>query len=685
MNQRLYAALVGSAGSLCCLLAACSGSSQVSLSGNIPAQYSHVWVTVQEIDFNQSATAGPTDGGWVAFPLSSPSTIDLVAQNGGNLGSIASGLRIQPGTYSQVRLIPLDSSTPLSSSASYAGALYNSEADYVDSNGMTHQLPLEMLNPIQGMAIQASLKVPIGGISSSALSGASTIGGADTFGGTTDTTGTGFGVGATGTGFGGSTTGTGFGGSTTGTGFGGSTTGTTNQAANSYVVFFDGNTDLVPFTYASGSQGILLSQHASAYDLSRSAGISGQLTLTNITTATSGLPAIQVSAETLSADGTRHEVVSSTSVQADGSFLLYPLPATTSNYGTWYDVVIHGPGIATMIIKQVEVIDCNSNNSNNPFSSSSNSNNPFSSNSNSYSSTICAANSSSNSLFSSNSTNSTGLLSSNSLLPSSSTSPFSSTSTTTMPTSTTGTTNSSAQNVTTIGGTLTPRTATAFTANIAAAAPDSPLPAGARVEFLQTLNREGEVPYVIETSPVDPFNQELFFPQTLSTATIDSGTWSTSNGTVTLVGAAPREGTGTYVVAGTAPSYNGGSLATKVTAPSSGTGPVSVTVPGLSLAAGTSSGTVSVSVKLASAAKYAGGELLLANNGTLVSTASLSSVLTQGGGAVTLTGVPAETPSSLYYVTVRAWNSSGTAHIQSYPNPVDLRGGASGSIELTVN
>ena len=64
------------------------------------------------------------------------------------------------------------------------------------------------------------------------------------------------------------------------------------------------------------------------------------------------------------------------------------------------------------------------------------------------------------------------------------------------------------------------------------------------VSFYQTLARQGEVPYVIESSPLDPFNQVLFSDQALSVGTVDSGTWST-NGTVTVVSAAPLEGAGT--------------------------------------------------------------------------------------------------------------------------------------------
>src|ERR1700757_957435 len=142
MDHRPHIALLAAVCGFGGVLAAYSTKTDVSLTGNTPARYSHVWVTVQEVWFNSSATAGPEDGGWAKFPLSTPSTVDLVAQNGGNLGSMASGLRLSAATYSQVRLIPVDASAPLAASAHNAGALYNFEADYVDQ-GTTQQVPLE--------------------------------------------------------------------------------------------------------------------------------------------------------------------------------------------------------------------------------------------------------------------------------------------------------------------------------------------------------------------------------------------------------------------------------------------------------------------------------------------------------------------------------------------------------------
>jgi hypothetical protein len=157
MKYRLPAVLVGSLAAVSGLLAGCSARTEVSLAGNTPAQYSHVYITAQAVWFNNSATAGPDDSGWQQFPLSTPTTVDLVADQDGSLGTLATDLKLLAGTYSQIRLIPVDSSAALTASAQAMGALYNAEADYVDSSGTTHQLPLELLNPDKGIGMQASL------------------------------------------------------------------------------------------------------------------------------------------------------------------------------------------------------------------------------------------------------------------------------------------------------------------------------------------------------------------------------------------------------------------------------------------------------------------------------------------------------------------------------------------------
>jgi len=47
--------------------------------------------------------------------------------------------------------------------------------------------------------------------------------------------------------------------------------------------------------------------------------------------------------------------------------------------------------------------------------------------------------------------------------------------------------------------------------------------------------------------------------------------------------------------------------------------------------------------------------------------------------------VPSGTSSALYYLSVRVWDSSGNVQRQSYPTAIDLRGGATGALPLTIN
>jgi hypothetical protein len=576
----------------------CSTRTNVSSTGNTPPLYTHVYVTAQAVWFNASASAGPDDGGWVQFPLTTPVTVDLVADTNGNFANLFTDLKLVPGSYSQVRFIPVDATTPLTTSAQTLGATYNMEADFVDASGVTHQLPLELLNPDKGLGIQASLSVPIGNIGA-ALGGTSTAT-TSPLASTTTTAAT----------------------TTTPT----SGSGTTTTAE--FALIFDAARDLSAFTYG-GASGALLSSHVSAYDLSQAGGIQGTLTLTNLTglTSANGTPGITVSAESLSADGTRHFVVAQTPVASDGTFTLYPLAANSSN-NTSYDIVIHGAGIATIVIKNIIVPPTGSNG-------------------------VSAV---------------------------STTSTLSTTNPDTSPITPT--------NLVSVG-TLIPRAAASYTANIATAA-TAPLPAGAAAVFYETLPGSGNVPYVIESAPIDPFNQILANPQALSAGTVDSGTYVSTGATITVVSAAPAEGTGTYQVAGTAPLYADGALGTMVSAPTTAgvttAGPVSLAT--LALAAGSTASTVSASVSPATAGKYNHGEIMLSQNGQLIASAPIDAALAGAGGTVQLTGVPGGTPTSVYYVTVRAWNSSdpaGTLTRQWYSTALDLRGAGSASIDLTVD
>ena len=617
---------------LCAALAGCSTRTNVSAIGNSPPLYTHVYLTAQAVWFNNSATAGPDDAGWAQFNLSTPVTVDLVADSGGNFAYLATDLKLAPGSYSQVRFIPVDALTPLTVSAQTLGAKYNMEADYVDSTGATQQLRLELLNPDKGIGIPTSLSVPIASV------GASTVAGGLAGTGSTNSTATGFA----------STAGTTSTTAGTGTTIGvGGTTGSTNTTAE-FAVNIDGARDLTGFTY-SGVGGVLLSNHANATDLSQAGGIQGQLTLTNLTlTSANGTPGITASAESLSADGTRHVVVASAPVATDGSFTVYPLAANSSN-NTSYDLVIHGAGIATIIIKDIIIPP----------------------------------------------TGKGGISAATLTGGSSGTTSPTTTSTTSSTTSTVSTSNTDTSPITPANlvslGTLLPRAASTYTANIANAS--APLPAGAEVGFYQTLPGSGEVPYLIEVQPIDPFNQvlgnPLASPQTLSSGTVDSGTYVSNGATLTVVSEAPEERAGTYRVSATAPFYAGGSLGVEVAAPTASgvTAASPVTVGGLTLASGYSAASVSATVKLASPGRYNSGEIMLSQNGQLVASAALDAVI-KAGGTVKMSSVPGGTPGSLYYVTVRAWNSADPAASltrQWYPDAVDLRTGSSASVQLTIN
>lgn len=327
---------------LCAAVAGCSSRTNVSATGSTPPQYQHVFITAQEVWFNTSATATPEESSWVKFPLTTPVTVDLVTQSNGNLGQLISHLQVTPGTYSQIRLIPVDASAALTTSAQTLGAHFNAEADYVDSAG-THQLALELPNPDKGIGIQASLTVPVGkvGATAGALGAIGTSNSNNSrmngLSGSTNTN------------------------NTTNTSTSSSSTSSSTTTNVSFAMSFDGSRDLAAFTFGSPGNplsGVLLSAHPAAYDLATAGAISGTLTLTSLTTTpiTNGSDRlnIEASAETLSADGTRHIVVANAPVSTDGTFVLYPLPSNSST-PTVYDVVIHGPAIATMIIKSVPV------------------------------------------------------------------------------------------------------------------------------------------------------------------------------------------------------------------------------------------------------------------------------------------------------------------------------------------
>lgn len=635
----------GFLGLACVALAGCAPKTGVSVTGDAPAQYTHVIVTAQEIRFNTSATAAPDDTDWINFPLSAPVSVDILSATDGVLSQIASNLAIPSGSYAQVRLIPVDSSAALTSSAKALSATYNAEVDYTDSAG-SHQARLELQNPSEGIGIPTNLRIAnsISGSLGATHTNATSANGlfstpmTTTNGGlfsspppattnTTTTTTTPQGLvstapvtttptdiqgtaattvpGTTSTQVvnpltGAVTTTTPL--TPTGTPIGAATT---TVKPVSLAINLDGTRDLVPFTFAKVT-GVLLNPHMTSFGSSTVGAVQGTLSGVAASSGSTNVD-IQVTAEALSADGTRHVAVNSAPVKADGTFIIYPLSVPSSSAAT-YDLVIHGPGITTIIVTGVSVTAGD---------------------------------------------------------PSTST-----------PVSI---------------GALQPRAASSYTVNLRAG---SDLPAGSLIGFYQTLPGSNQVPYLIEERPIDPFNKVFATDQAISAGGIDTG--SVAAGTGAAVSAVvPTEGSGTYRVSASAPFFNDGSLTTTVSAPPANTrGPKLVSLPGLTIASGGTSRSISVAVQEASAGKYNQGELIVSHDGAIVATAPLDATLAQGGkGTVVIPGVPGGSSAGsldagIYFLSVRAWNSAdpaGTLQRQSFPTAVDLRNGNAAGISISID
>jgi hypothetical protein len=297
----------------CAALGACASRANVDASANVPARYSNVWITINEVWINTRATAGPDDTDWLKFPLRSPVTVNLAATSNGTLTLLATQLHVPAGDYGQLRLYLAEASAQLTSSAQSAAISFNDEVDYVDGNGNSQQVPLRLAHPEKGIGIPMTLKVPT---SASAI--LSAIGSKNST--TTSTT----------------------------------TTTATPPALATAVIDFNAARDLVPVLY-SGQAGFLLNPHLTAIDLAHVGTIQGQVNVTAIAAdAITGRREVEVSAESLSSDGTRHIIVKSTPVRSDGSFALYPF-STASGEPTTYDLVFHGPLVQTVIVKSVSL------------------------------------------------------------------------------------------------------------------------------------------------------------------------------------------------------------------------------------------------------------------------------------------------------------------------------------------
>lgn len=332
----------------CVALAACETRISGSATANAPVQYSHVYVTVEQVWINASATAGPDDTAWIKATLDAPQTIDLVGLTNGTLKEFATQLPVPAGTYNQVRLFLSDTAATLASSAQSAGAQFNNEVDYFDDSGTAQRAPLEVPNVANGLAFPVKLDVRTSEDAILAALGSSSTGTGTGTGSTTPCTPSSPTYS--------SITGTCSDTSTTTTTTTDNTTDTSGlgTVTASAAVVFDANRDIARFTYTD-QVGFVLNPQLSAFDLANVGTIRSQLSIAALTLdANTSRPDVQVTAQTPNSAGTRNVPVLSAPLRADGTFILYPFLMDDDSPST-YDLVIHGPGIQTLIIKSVPV------------------------------------------------------------------------------------------------------------------------------------------------------------------------------------------------------------------------------------------------------------------------------------------------------------------------------------------
>lgn len=289
---------------LACLISdACTNRASFSLTANVSAQYSNVWITVDEIWLNTRQDAGPEDAGWVKFTLGAPETFDLVALTNGTMVNIASGLKIPSGTYTQLRLFLADAADSLTSSAQQQGLRFNNEVDSFNSAGTTLQLPLRLANSARGVGVVMDFTATTSGTAIFKTTSPSS----DSL-----------------------------------------------SSSSSAVIDFDAARDLTLFSF-SDKMGYFLNPHLAVIDRAHVGTIQSQIDVSAIAAdPNTGRRDIQVSAETISDDGSRHVIVKSAPLRADGSFSLYPI-SMASGDPSQYDLVFHGPAVRTVIVKSVPI------------------------------------------------------------------------------------------------------------------------------------------------------------------------------------------------------------------------------------------------------------------------------------------------------------------------------------------
>jgi hypothetical protein len=277
------------------LLGGCTVKTTIEVTATTPANVTNMYVTVKEVWFTSSSNATPGNNDWTKKVLSDPVTINLASLNDGTVEEIGS-LTLFSGNYAQVRLVLADIDDPLTTSADDLGLTWNNAVQYVGEDGVSRLLPLEFASPDAALLTLASIDID----------GSTALGSSD-------------------------------------------------SATSTVVVDIDALRNLAIFDYG-GQTAALLNPGLKAYNAADVGIVTGNVDLSAIASAViDSDQGVVVSAEILDPDGIRHSIVKSTRLASDGSFTLYPLPLADGEDTGTYEIVVHGPGVETLVVTGVTV------------------------------------------------------------------------------------------------------------------------------------------------------------------------------------------------------------------------------------------------------------------------------------------------------------------------------------------
>ncbi len=277
------------------LLGGCTVKTTIEVTATTPANVTNLYVTVKEVWFTSSSDATPGNNDWTKKVLPDPVTINLASLNDGTVEEIGS-LTLFSGNYAQVRLVLADIDDALTDSADELGLAWNNAVQYVGADGVSRLLPLEFASPDSALLALASIEID----------GSSALGSSD-------------------------------------------------AATSTVVMDIDALRNLAIFDYG-GRTAALLNPGLKAYNTADVGIVTGSFDLSAISAAViDSDQGVVVSAEVLDPDGIRHSIVKSTRLGSDGSFTLYPLPIAEDEDTGTYEIVVHGPGVETLVVTGVTV------------------------------------------------------------------------------------------------------------------------------------------------------------------------------------------------------------------------------------------------------------------------------------------------------------------------------------------